>query len=117
MEADFGRAIERRDAASLNRLLADYYADGQEDSKRATAKEATLAHCKAGTLTYYQIQAERKFTVRSEIIEIQGISRQEQKLVTDNDVEQFIRVRRMWTKKDGKWLLIAQTIGSVDSEK
>jgi hypothetical protein len=119
MEADFGRAIERRDAASLDRLLADYYADGNEGSERATAKEATLAHCKAGTLPYYRIHAERKFIVRSDIIEIQGTSRAEQQLVTDNNAEPLIRVRRMWAKKDGNWLLIVQTIGPVEraSEK
>lgn len=113
LEADFGRAIERRDAASLDRLLADYYADGNEGSESATAKEATLARCKAGTLPYYRIHEERKFIVRPDIIEIQGTSRREQKLVTDNDAEQLIRVRRMWTKKDGNWLLIGQTIGPV----
>jgi hypothetical protein len=116
MEADFGRAIERRDAASLDRLLADYYADGNEGSESATAKEATLAHCKAGTLPYYRIYAERKFIVRSDIIEIQGTSRTEQKLITDNNAEQLIRVRRLWTKKNGNWLLIAQTIGPVERE-
>jgi hypothetical protein len=116
MEAHFGRAIERRDAASLNRLLADYYADGNEGGKRAMAKEATLAHCQAGTLPYYRIQAERKFSARSEIIEVAGISKRKQTLVTDNDSPELIRVRRMWTKKDGNWLLIAQTIGSIEPE-
>jgi hypothetical protein len=119
MEAIFGRAIERRDAASLNRLLADYYADGNEGGERAMAKKATLAHCKAGTLPYYRIQAERKFNARSEVIEVEGISKRKQTLVTDNNPPELIRVRRMWTKKDGNWLLIAQTIGPVqpDAEK
>lgn len=118
MEANFGRAIERQDAASLNRLLADYYADGNE-GERAMAKKATLAHCKAGTLPYYRIQAERKFNARSGIIEVEGISRRKQTLVTDNDSPELIRVRRMWTKKEGNWLLIAQTIRPVerDAEK
>ena len=116
MEASFGRAIERRDAASLNRLLADYYADGNEGGERAMAKQATLAQCKAGTLPYYRIHAERKLIARSGIIEVEGISRREQTLVTDNDAPELIRVRRTWTKKDGNWLLIAQTIGPVEPE-
>lgn len=114
MEANFGRAIQRRDAASLNRLLADYYADGNEGGKTAMAKEATLAHCKAGTLPHYPIQKGRKFTPRSGIVEIEGISRRKQTLITDNDSAELIRVRRMWIKKNGNWLLIAQTIGPVE---
>jgi hypothetical protein len=119
MEADLGRAIETRDAAMLDRLLADYYSDATEGSEKANAKEATLARCTAGTLPFYKIHAERKFVVRAEIIEVEGISRAKPKFVTDNDAERLTRVRRMWAKKDGKWQLIAQTIQSIeeDSEK
>jgi hypothetical protein len=113
IEADLGRAIETRDAALLDRLLADYYSDAIEGSEKANAKQAVLARCVAGTLPFYKIDAERKFAVRSEIIEVEGVSRAKTKFVTDKDAEGLTRVRRMWTRKDGKWLLIAQIIAQT----
>jgi hypothetical protein len=100
----------------LDRLLADYYSDSIEGSEKATAKEATLARCAAGTLTFYEIHSDRKFVVRGEIIEVKGISRDKPKLVTDNDAEPLTRVRRMWTMKDRNWLLIGQTIEPVEED-
>src|SRR6266550_1705903 len=67
-EDQLEQAIRKRDVASLDLLLADYYADAYEGSEHASSKEATLAKCRTGTLDYYKIKAEKKLSVRGDII-------------------------------------------------
>ena len=115
-EEQFGQAIRKRDAAALDRMLAEYYSDAFEGSERAVSKSGTLARCKAGTLSYYKIEAERKLTARVELIQVEGVAKMKQQNGRDNEAETEIRVKRLWTKKDGRWVLVAQTIEPIDSE-
>jgi hypothetical protein len=110
-------AIQKRDAASLNLVLADYYADSREGSDRAIGKETTLAKCKNGTLHFYQIKKDRKLTVRAELVQVAGVARAEEgKLQSDTDFAADVYVTRLWTKKDGRWQLIAQTLRPLEEE-
>src|SRR5712691_5538708 len=68
-EDQLERAIRKRDVASLDLLLADYYADAYEGSERALGKKGVLAKCRAGTLDYYKIEDEKKLTARGDIIQ------------------------------------------------
>ncbi len=103
-EARLGKAIRKRDTVALEKLLADYYADSQEASERAVGKQRTVANLKSGLLRYYQIQEDQKFTVRVDIMQIEGVSKFKE---ANREAEMY--VTRLWTKKDGRWQLVAQT--------
>ena len=113
-EDQLERAIRKRDVASLDLLLADYYADAYEGSERAVNKRGTLTKCKAGTLSYYKIEAEKQLSVRGDLIQVAGLARIEEKSGTDTVMESDIRLKRLWTKKGGRWLLIAQTLEPIN---
>lgn len=112
-EGQLEQAIRKRDVTSLDLLLADYYADAYEGSERALSKSGALAKCKAGTLVYYKIEDQKQLTVRVDIIQVEGVARTEEKLGTDSEIEREIRLKRLWTKKGGRWLLIAQTLQPI----
>jgi ketosteroid isomerase-like protein len=115
-EDQLEQAIRKRDVASLDLLLADYYADAYEGSERALGKRAALAKCRTGTLDYYKIKDEKKLTVRGDIIQVEGLARMEEKSGTDTEMETDIRLKRLWTKKGGRWLLIAQILQPINPE-
>jgi len=117
-EHQFEQAIRKRDVASLNLLLAEYYSDAYEGSERAFGKRATLAKCRAGTLDYYKIEDDKKLSVRGNIIQVEGLGRREEKCGTDTPVETDIRLKRL-KKKGGRWFLIAQILqaGNPESKK
>jgi hypothetical protein len=110
-EARLGKAIRKRDTVALEKLLADYYADSREGSERAIGKQRTIANLKSGLLRYYQIEEDQKFTVRVDIMQIEGVSKSK-----EENRESEMYVTRLWTKKDGRWQLIAQTRRLADEE-
>src|SRR5260370_10226468 len=116
MEDQLRQASLKCDAASLDRLLADYFDSAYEGSEKGTSKRATLALCRAGTLSYYEIEDEKAINVRSEIVVIEGNSKAPQRSGTDNKEESEIHVKRLWTKKDSRWLLVAQTLQPLEKE-
>ena len=116
MEDQLRQATLKCDPTSLDRLLADYFASAYEGSERGTSKKDTLALCRAGTLSYYGIEDERTMSVRSEIVVIEGDSKAQQRSGTDNKEESEAHVKRLWTKKAGRWLLIAQTLQPLEKE-
>jgi hypothetical protein len=115
-EDQLEQAIRKRDVTSLDLLLADYYADAYEGSERALGKRTTLAKCRTGTLDYYKIEDQKKLTVRGDIIQVEGVARREEKSGTDTEIETDTRLKRLWTKKGGRWLLIAQILQPINPE-
>lgn len=115
-EDQLEQAIRKRDVASLDLLLADYYAEAYEGGKRAFGKRAALARCRKGTLAYYKIEDEKKLSVRVDIIQVEGLARMEEKAGTDTEMATDIRLKRLWTKKGGRWLLIAQILQPINPE-
>jgi len=110
-EARLGKAIRKRDTVALEKLLADYYADSHEGSERAIGKQRTIANLKSGLLRYYQIAEEQKFTVSVDIMQIEGVSK-----FKEANQESEVYVTRLWTKKDGRWQLVAQTLRPANEE-
>ena len=110
-EARLGKAIRKRDTVALEKLLADYYADSHEGSERAIGKQRTIANLKSGLLRYYQIEEDQKFTVNAEIMQIEGVSK-----FQEANQQSEVYVTRLWTKKDGRWQLIAQTLRPANEE-
>jgi hypothetical protein len=110
-------AIQKSDPALLDLVLADYYADSSEGSDRAIGKETTLAKCKSGTLHFYQIKKDRKLTTRAELVQVAGAASEEEgKPQSDKDTAANVYVTRLWTKKDGRWQLISQTLRPLEKE-
>jgi hypothetical protein len=108
LEDQVRAAIEKRDADVLGQFLTDYYTDSQEGGERALSKRGALAQCEAGKLSFLPIKSPR-FSQSVDIITIEG----ESKVTVKNEQsgkeeETKIQVRRVWTKKDGRLLLIAQ---------
>jgi hypothetical protein len=114
MEDQLRRALVKCDTVMLDRILADYYADAYEGSERAIAKKGTIARCKDGAGIYYAIDDERDLSVRVDIVVIEGISRVNS---GNKEAEPKLRVKRYWTKKEGRWQLIAQTKQPFDKEQ
>lgn len=114
-ENQLKQALEKCNNASLNRILADYYADSYEGSDRAVGKRWTIDHCGDSQARYFSIDEHREISVRVDIVFIEGIS----KVRSDagsKEGEKEMRVKRLWTKKDGRWQLVAQTLGPVAEE-
>jgi hypothetical protein len=59
----------------------------------------------------YQIEEDQKFTVRVDIMQIEGVSKSKH---ANGEAE--IHVTRQWTKKDGRWQLIAQTVRPLEED-
>jgi hypothetical protein len=128
MESQLKQALAKCDTSLLDRLLADYYADSYEGSDRAVGKKGTIQRCKADSVPYYSIDEDLKLTVRADIVFVEGISKVRPNSGTHTDVgpetdagrdnreREEVRVKRLWTKKDGRWLLIAQSIEPAKAE-
>ena len=115
-EASLRNAIAKRDATALAKLLTDYYADAFEGSERATNKKATLARCKNGELQFYGITEHRTISSSVDIVTIEGVGETPEHKKGGAEKETEVHVKRLWTKKDGRWQLVGQTIGPVEDE-
>jgi hypothetical protein len=126
MESQLKQALAKCNTVLLERLLADYYADSYEGSGRAVGKKGTIQRCKDDSVPYYSIDEDLKLTVRADIVFVEGISKVKPNSGIQTDAgreadagrddsrntreREEVRVKRLWTKKDGRWLLIAQSI-------
>ncbi len=111
MENLLGKAIVKRDVTSLDKLLTDYYADAFEGSERATTKKTTLARCKDGSLHFYKVNDERSITVSADIVTVEGNAAAPVQNETEGKKDAAVHVKRLWTKKGGRWQLVGQTLG------
>jgi hypothetical protein len=117
-EERFGQAIEKRDDAALSEMLTDYYADSIGDEERAIPKRGVIARAKGGTLVFYRVERDARFTTSAATYSVEGEAKSFDHLVTDQPGKfKWVRVRRVWMKKDGRWLLILQNIRDVEEEK
>jgi hypothetical protein len=118
-EKRFGEAIEKRDTAALSEILADYYADSIGDEERAVPKSRVIARAKAGTLFFYRIETDLRMSVSAQTYTVEGKAVPPPPAFSPDYAGQakWAHVRRMWTKKDGKWVLILQNISDVEEEK
>ena len=111
-----GKAIARCDTAALNKLLTDYYADAFEGSERALNKKATITRCKNGTLHFYRVNEKRSVSVSADIVTVEGNAAAPTQKETEAKKETDVHVKRLWTKKGGRWQLVGQTVGPADEE-
>ena len=109
MEKRLAVAIEKYDTAALEKILRDDYFDTYEGDKRAMSKRQAVALCKKGWLKYLAIVRDSRMSRQDDLIAVEG----EAKLIPNVEgdgvpLEQWVHIRRLWTKMDGKWLLTAQ---------
>ena len=108
MEEQLGLAIAKRDIPVLEKMLADHYFDAFSD-ENALSRANTIARCKAGLLSFLAIEKELHLSPNVEGIAVEGLARFHPTQVDDRTPEEhWISVRRLWTKKDGRWLLLSQ---------
>lgn len=116
VESQFRQALAKCDTAALERLLADYYADSYAGGGRAVGKKGTIARCHETSVPYYSIEKDRKISVRADIVVIEGYA--EARPESGSDVQEEERsdlfVKRYWTRKNGRWQLVAQTVAEPD---
>lgn len=121
VEKQLASAIGKKDTEFLAKVLAEGYFDVYEGEKRAMSKREAIARCKAGLLRYLAIEKDAKMSPKDDVIVVEG----EAKLipnVQDDTVpaEQWVHVKRLWTKKSGDWVLTCQLrhlegdVGEVD---
>jgi ketosteroid isomerase-like protein len=115
-ESLLGKAIAKRDVKALDKILTDYYADSYEGSERASTKKTALDRCLNGTLEFYRIDSERTITSSADIVTVEGVARSERKLQSGTESESEVRIKRLWTKKNGRWQLVAQSLDSAEEE-
>ena len=109
MEKQLALAIEKQNTAFLESVLAENYFDVWEGDKRAVSKSGTIARCKAGVLRFLVIEKEQQIKPDWDLIAVEGVSKNQPTKVDDTaPEEQWVHVRRLWTTKDGKWLLTSQ---------
>jgi len=109
MEDQLATAIGNKDTAFLERVLAEQYFDVYEGEKQALSKSETIARCKAGLLKFLAPEKERKMSPEKDAVAVEGVA----KLIPNRQddtmpAEQWVHIRRLWTKKDGKWFLASQ---------
>ena len=115
MEKKLETAIEQRDVPALEKILAEHYFDAYSD-ENALSRADTIARCKAGVLSFLTIEKELKVSPDVEGITVAGLSRYTPTRVDDRAPdEHWIRVRRLWAKKDGQWQLMSQ-VGRLTEE-
>ena len=117
-EERLGQAIEKRDPAALTELLADYFSAALGDDEKAATKGRTIARAKAGTLVFYRIERDVRLRVSADHYDLEGEAKSPPRKISDRPEEpKWVHVRRVWTRKDGRWLLVLQHVGEPEDEK
>jgi hypothetical protein len=116
VENQLRAAIKKRDPKLLDRLLTDYFTNSLEGTDRGIGKKVTITSFQNGELPYYSIDEDRKLSVRiADLVVIEGISKTVAGERNRGEKRQ-VHVTRFWTKRDGRWQLISQSIGPPDKE-
>jgi hypothetical protein len=117
-EKRFGEAIQKRDDAALTEILAEYYADSIGDAETAIPKARTIARLKLGALAFYRMERDQRLRVSGDYYDLEGEAKDPPRRVADVPAkEKWVHVRRVWVKKDGRWLLILQNVRELEGEK
>jgi hypothetical protein len=117
-EEQLGQAIEKRDAAALTDMLADYFSAAVGNEEKAANKARVIAQAKAGRLIFYRMERDVRLRVSAAYYDLTGEAKAPPRAISDKPVEtEWVKVRRMWIKKDGHWLLILQQVSKPEDEK
>lgn len=115
-EDRFINAIRNGDAKALGELLHDKYASALGAFPGvATTKRGTLDRLGTAEVAAYRIVKERKLTVSVDLYTVEGLAKAERPLTGDEQSkDEWFKVRRLWIKTDGGWLITAQMVVPLD---
>ena len=118
MAERLGRAIDNRDVAALADILADYFPASVGDEQKAATKRRVIAQAKAGTLVFYRMERDVWLRISADHYDLEGEAKSSPRETSDKPVEmKWVRVRRVWAKKHGRWILILQHLSEPEDEK
>jgi hypothetical protein len=117
-EERLGQAIEKRDTVALTDMLADYFSAAFGNQEKAASKARVVAQAKAGRLIFYRMEKDVRLRVSAAYYDLTGEAKAPPRAISDKPVQtEWVKVRRMWIKKDGRWLLILQHVSEPEDEK
>jgi hypothetical protein len=114
MEDRLRTALETRDASLLEPLLVDSFTDFR-GGERALSKRGAMMLIESGKLVFFAIDNPR-LTQSVDAITIEGSSSTTGKDKAGKEERRLVHVKRSWARKDGKWLLAAQSLTPVEEE-
>lgn len=113
-------AIEKRDAETLSKLLANYFATSFGKSKKAMSRAGAISLTRTGGLSPYKIEKDWRLSRSVDTYTVEGQTKkkpdpkEEEPRETDG---QWLNVRRVWIKQEGHWLLVAQMITKAEADQ
>jgi hypothetical protein len=111
-------AIQNGDAKALGELLDDHYADTFADAKKAMGKRGALVFLKGGRLPFYRVEKEQTLSRRGDTFIVEGLGKEGGRETSDDHPkEEWVRVRRVWTKSNDHWLLYSQVITTEEQRE
>jgi hypothetical protein len=117
-EERLSQAIEKRDIAALTDMLADYFSAAFGNEEKAANKARVVAQAKAGRLIFYRMEKDVRLRVSATYYDLTGEAKAPPRAISDKPVKTvWVKVRRMWIKKDGRWLLILQHVSEPEDAK
>jgi hypothetical protein len=109
MEKQLSLALAKRNTVFLEKILAESYFDVWEGEKGALSKLDAIARCKAGLLPYLAIERDAHTRPEGSLVAVEGFAKTRPNRQDDTmPAEQWVFVRRLWTQKDGNWVLTRQ---------
>jgi hypothetical protein len=115
-EDRFINAIRNADRKELGELLHDKYADSfGQHAGSAIVKRGVLDRLGTPAVPAYRVVKDRKLTVSVDLYTVEGLAKAERQGTGDDQPkDEWFKVRRLWTKTDGRWVITAQMIVPVE---
>jgi len=116
-EDRFIAAIRNGDAKALGELLHDHFADSfGKYASVATTKRGLLDRVGGGQVPAYPVIKNRHLSVSVDLFTVEGLAHAERQEPGDEPWDDWFRVRRLWTKTEGRWVITAQMITPLDKD-
>jgi len=110
-------AIRNGDAKALGELLHDHFADSfGRYASVATTKRGLLDRVGGGQVPAYPVIKDRHLSVSVDLFTVEGLAHAERQEPGDEPWDDWFRVRRLWTKTEGRWVITAQMITPLDKD-
>jgi hypothetical protein len=127
MEGQFKRAVSRRDAMTLDSLLADVYVISFVGGETAIPRKRALEGYVQGKFSYHHINNAKVF-IYGDTVQIVGeatrrpdstdLGKGSSKAISDrSDEENKSRITRWWAKRGGRWQLTAEQLPQFVKER
>jgi hypothetical protein len=103
-------AIQNRDVKALEELLHQYYADSFEGRGTAVTKLGTMRRASSGRLPAYRVEKARTVIRSGNDFTVEGLAKDAAGEEGDERRNEWVHVRRLWTKEADRWIATAQIV-------